>query len=754
MNIETIVSQMTLEEKAALCSGADFWHTKAIERLGVPRVLMCDGPHGLRKQEGEADHLGVNASIETVSYPTASALAASFDQDVPRLMGEALGGECQAENVAMLLGPAVNIKRSPLCGRNFEYFSEDPYLAGELAASFIKALQSNGVAACVKHYAAHNQESFCGSGNSIVDERTLREIYLPPFEAAVKKGKTRSIMCAYNAVNSTFCAENKTLLTNILREEWGFDGFVVTDWGAVKDHVKGLLAGLDLEMPGGNPSGAAKIAKAVQSGKLDEKVLDDTVRGILNFVNESLENRKPDAIIDRAKNMELAADLETECAVLLKNDHHVLPLKKSAGIAFIGEFAEKPRYQGGGSSHINVPHPVGALEAASRYQTAHGLNITYSRGYDSKAKESNIALVDEAVRAAKNAEAAVIFAGLPEAFETEGIDRKTLAMPENQNALIEAVAAVQPKTIVVLHTGSPVVLPWLDKVAAVLCVYLGGANVGTATAALLFGEANPSGKLAETWPLKLEDNPSYLNFPGVNGVAEYREGIYVGYRYYDKKGMDVLFPFGYGLSYTAFEYGNLRLDREKMSDTETLNVTCTIKNTGDRPGREAVQLYVRDLESAVPRPVRELKGFAKVFLNPGEEKELAFTLKKRSFAYYEAKIHDWYVESGEFVIELGASSRDIRLSARVEVAASAELPIVFTLNTPVGELQKTAKGRALMEQMMATYLNSGTDTSQSMGEGGNEMVQAMMREMPLGQLVSFGRITDEQLDGMIAILNG
>jgi beta-glucosidase len=582
-----------------------------------------------------------------------------------------------------------------------------------------------------------------------VDERTLHEIYLPAFEAVVKKGKTRSVMCAYNAVNGTFCAENKTLLNDILRGEWGFDGFVVTDWGAVKDRVKGLPAGLDLEMPGDNPGNTKKIVDAVRSGALDEIALDTAVRRLLNFIRDSLEKKRP-AAVDRVKNMELAGDLEKECAVLLKNSNAVLPLKKSANIAFIGEFAEHPRYQGGGSSHVNVVHPVGALEAASRG----GLNITYSRGCDLKTVETNAALVDEAVGSAKNAEAAVIFAGLPEAFETEGVDRKTLALPENQNALIEAVAAVQPNTVVVLHTGSPVVLPWIDKVAAVLCVYLGGANVGTAATALLFGGANPSGKLAETWPLKLEDNPSYLNFPGVNGVVEYREGIYVGYRYYDKKNMDVLFPFGHGLSYTAFEYNGLRFDKEKMKDSETLTVTCGVKNSGAMGGKEVIQLYVRDVESAVGRPVRELKGFSKVFLNPGEEKEVSFTLDKRAFAYYEERVHDWYVESGEFVIEIGASSRDIRLKAKVAVEASRELPIVFTRNTSIGELQKTAKGRALMEQITAASRNSVMDVSQTMGEGGDEMMQAMMREMPLGGLVSFGRITEEQLDGMIAALNG
>jgi beta-glucosidase len=747
MDIEKIMRELTLEEKSGLCSGADFSHTKAVERLNIPALMMCDGPHGLRKQESGADHLGLNTSIETVGYPTASALAASFDRDVLRRLGEALGEECQAENVAMLLGPGINIKRSPLCGRNFEYFSEDPCLAGELAAAYIEALQSKGIAACVKHYAANNQETLRMSGNSVVDERTLHEIYLPAFEAAVKKGKTRGIMCAYNAVNGTFCAENKILLTDILRKDWGFNGLVVTDWGAIKDRVTGILAGIDLEMPGGAPESAAEIVEAIQSGRLDGKALDNAVRNVINFVNDSLEKRRPNAVIDRAKNMELSADLEKECAVLLKNDKAVLPLRKSAGIAFIGEFAEKPRFQGGGSSFINVPHPVGALEAAKDLAI-----ISYTQGYDPKATEDDAALVNKAVQAAKNADTAVIFAGLP--YETEGVDRKTLALPINQNILIEAVAAAQPNTVVVLHTGAPISLPWIDKVAAVLCVHLGGANVGTATTALLFGDANPSGKLAETWPLKPEDNPSYLNFPGEDGVAVYHEGIYVGYRYYDKKRMAVLFPFGYGLSYTAFEYSDLRLEKEKITDAETLTVTCKVKNTGAVSGKEVVQLYVRDIESEVSRPVRELNGFIKVSLNPGEEKEAAFTLDKRSFAYFETKIHGWHVESGMFAVEIGASSRDIRLSAQVEVTSLTELPILFTRNTPVGFLQKTVKGRAFMEQLMATAPLNRDDALQVLGEDSTEMIQAMAREMTLGGLVIYGMMTGEQLDGAIAMLNG
>ncbi len=749
MNIEQILSQMTLEEKASLCSGRDFWHTKAVERLGVPGAMMCDGPHGLRKQVGEGDHLGINVSIETNCYPTASALANSFDREVLHTLGTALGQECQAEDVAMLLGPGLNMKRSPLCGRNFEYFSEDPYLAGELGAAYIQSLQAQGVSACVKHFAANNQETRRMSGSSQMDERTLHEIYLPAFESAVKKGKTRSIMCAYNGINGTFCSENKMLLTDILREKWGYKGFVVTDWGAVKDRVTGIQAGLDLEMPGGGGVQDDKIVEAVKSGTLPEAELDKAVRNMLQFVADYLENRKPDTKIDRAANRVLSGELAAKCAVLLKNEGNILPLKNET-VAFIGEFAMKPRYQGSGSSHINVPHAVSALEAA-------GDRVCYAQGYDIHRADNAEALLKEAVELAQKVQTAVIFAGLPDSYESEGGDRDTLAMPENQNKLIEAVAAVNPNTVVVLHGGSAMELNWLDKVKAVLYMALGGENVGTAAVNLLYGAGNPSGKLSETWPKKLSDNPSYLNFPGEDGKPVYAEGIYIGYRYYDKKEMDVLFPFGYGLSYTKFAYSGLTLDKSEMRDTDTLTVTCKVKNVGSVAGAEAVQLYVRDEESSVRRPVRELKGFDKVFLNPGEEKELHFTLDKRGFAYYETKIHDWFVESGKFFVEIGASSRDIRLSEAVTVHGTLELPVHVTRLTTIGELMQFARGRAFVEQMLAARRGNtqaaAEENNKTMGEGSDKIVQSMMFEMPLGSLMTYGVMTSDQLDGLIASLN-
>ena len=750
MNIESVLSQLTLEEKASLCSGRDFWHTKAIDRLGIPGVMMCDGPHGLRKQVGEGDHLGINVSIETTCYPTASALANSFDRTVLEKLGTALGLECQAEDVAMLLGPGLNMKRSPLCGRNFEYFSEDPYLAGELGAAYIRNLQAQGVSACVKHFAANNQETRRMSGSSQVDERTLHEIYLPAFEAAVKQGGTRSVMCAYNAINDVFCAENKMLLQEVLRDRWGFNGFVVTDWGAVKDRVKGVASGLDLEMPGGGGTQDQKIVQAVKDGTLDEALLDQAVRNMLQFVADYLENRKPDTTVDRAANSVLSGELAAQCAVLLKNEDSVLPLGEGK-TAFIGEFAAKPRFQGAGSSHINVPHPISALDAAA------GRDILYVQGYDIHREDNVAELLAEAVEAAKNVKTAVIFAGLPDSYESEGGDRDTLAMPGNQNTLIEAVAAANPNTVVVLHGGSAMDTPWLDRVKAVLYVALGGESIGTAAVKLLYGEVNPSGKLSETWPMKLEDNPSHLNFPGEEGRPIYAEGIYIGYRYYDKKKMDVRFPFGYGLSYTQFAYSDLKLDRQEMTDAETLHVTCKVKNVGSVAGAEVVQLYIRDEESYVRRPIRELKGFEKVFLAPGEERELSFALDKRSFAYYEVKIHDWFVESGRFFVEIGSSSRDIRLSEAVTVTGTAELPVHVTRLTTIGELSRFARGRAFVEQMIAARSartkKAVEDNNKTMGEGSDKIVKSMMYEMPLGSLVTYGVMSFEQLDGLIRSLN-
>lgn len=751
-DVEEVLQQMTLEEKAQMCSGRDFWRTQDMERLGIPKVMMCDGPNGLRKQIGESDALGINESIETVCYPTASAVASSFDTELMHELGGILGEECQAEHVGMLLGPGINMKRSPLCGRNFEYFSEDPYLAGKLGASYIRGLQEKGIAACVKHFACNNQETRRLSGSSEVDERTLREIYLPAFEMAVKEGGVRSVMNAYNAINGTFCAENKKLLTDILRKEWGYQGFVVTDWGAVKDRVNGLEAGVDLEMPGSTEGKTEAIVEAVEEGRLSMETLDQAVRNVLTFVKEATDNQRQTVAFDRGKAHEQSCAFEEESAVLLKNDG-ILPLSKNRKTAFIGTFAECPRYQGAGSSHINVRHAISALECLDGWESV------YAKGYNGDQEEVDEELLRQAVETAKNAEAAVIFAGLPEAYETEGCDRDSMKMPSGQNALIEAVAAAQPNTVVVLHGGSPMELPWLAQVRAVLCMYLGGSQVGRAAVDLLCGAANPSGKLAETWPLRLEDNPSFLNFPGEGAHVEYREGIYIGYRYYDKKKMEVAFPFGHGLSYTSFAYSGLELDHEQMTEKDCLRVKCRVKNTGNIFGKEVVQLYVSVPHSQVNRAVRELRGFQKIVLQPGEEKEVVFELDFRSFAYYETKISGWFVESGGIEIAVGASSRDIRLTGHVKMESSMTLPIHYTRYSTVGELlsdpEKSAKFGVLFGQREKSEeeIQQEKESDAAMGAGAEKMRQQMMMDMPLSALVSYGRISEKQLKELLEELN-
>lgn len=763
-NVEAVLQQMTLEEKAQMCSGRDFWKTQDIQRLGIPSVMMCDGPNGLRKQLGEGDHLGINESIETVCYPTASAMASSFDRKIMRELGEELGEECQAEHVGMLLGPGINMKRSPLCGRNFEYYSEDPYLAGQLAVSYIQGLQSKGVSACVKHFAANNQETRRMSGSSEVDERTLYEIYLPAFEAAVKAGKTQGLMCAYNALNGTFCAENKELLTEILRKNWGYEGFIVTDWGAVKDRVKGLEAGVDLEMPGSTEGKTEKIINAVRSDHLKEAVLDDAVRNVLRFVKTVVENQKKNVKFDREAARQKGKKFAEECAVLLKNEN-LLPLKKEQSVAFIGEFAETPRYQGAGSSHIHVKHPVSALESTE------GLQVVYARGYCTEKEltdEKEKKLLQEAIAVAQTSDVAVIFAGLPEDYETEGCDREDIRMPENQNRLIAEVAKVQKNTVVVLHGGSCITLPWRNQVQAILCMHLSGDQVGKATVELLYGDVNPSGKLAETWPLKVQDNPSYLNFPGERGKVDYREGSYIGYRYYDKKSMDVQFPFGYGLSYTTFAYSDLKLSHNVMTEKDQITVSCKVKNTGDRFGKEIVQLYTSVRGSAVRRAVRELKGFEKIALEPGEEKEVFFVLDAKAFAYYEDQIHGWFVESGEAVVEIGASSRDIRLSATLKIDPGMELPVEVTGTTTIGEVMKCKKGRVFIQNLMAqmgmggqgatedcqgNQMGQNKEVDDAMGAGGEKMRQQMMFDMPLNALVTYGVMSDDVLNNIITDLN-
>lgn len=752
-DVKGIIREMTLEEKAGMCSGKDFWHLKGVERLGIPEVMVSDGPHGLRKQAAEADHLGLNESIKAVCFPTACATACSFDRDLLEEMGERIGDECQAEDLSVILGPAVNIKRSPLCGRNFEYFSEDPYLASQMAAAHIKGVQSKNVGTSIKHFAANNQEHRRMSCSSEVDERTLREIYLAAFETAIKEAKPDTVMCSYNRINGEFASENHWLLTEVLRDEWGFDGYVMSDWGAVNDRVKGLKAGLELEMPASGGTTDKEIVEAVKNGELDEAVLDRAVERILNIVFKFADNRQ-EGKFDKEEDHKLAAKIEAESMVLLKNEG-VLPLPtQGKKIAFIGKFAEAPRFQGGGSSHINSFKITGALEAVKEVA-----QVTYAQGYDIKEDVIDQDMLNQAVETAKEADVAVVFAGLPDAFESEGYDRSHMRMPQCQNTLISEIAKVQENVVVVLHNGSPVEMPWADEVKGILEAYLGGQAVGQAEVDVLFGMANPCGKLAETIPYKLADNPSYLNFPGDGQTVEYNEGVFVGYRYYDTKEMPVRYPFGYGLSYTTFEYSDLQLSADRIKDTDTLKVTLKVKNTGDRAGKEIVQLYVADKTGAACRPVKELKNFVKVELQPQEEKTVEMELDKRSFAWYNTQIHDWYAASGEYEILAAASSRDIRLKKTVYVESTTELPIHVHMNTTIGELLENPRTKAVIEGMTDSLIehmggSSGDEEEESAASEAisKEMSLKMMENSPLRTLRSFMGMSTGEIQELIVKL--
>lgn len=747
-DVKKIISEMTLEEKAGMCSGKDFWHLKGAERLEIPAVMVSDGPHGLRKQAEEADHLGLNESIKAVCFPTACATACSFDRDLLEEMGERIGDECQAENLSVILGPAVNIKRSPLCGRNFEYFSEDPYLASQMAAAHIKGVQSKNVGTSIKHFAANNQEHRRMSCSSEIDERTLREIYLAAFETAIKEAKPDTVMCSYNRINGEFASENHWLLTEVLRDEWGFEGYVMSDWGAVNDRVKGLKAGLELEMPGSGGNTDKEIVEAVKNGELEESVLDRAVERILNIVFKFTDNRQ-EGKFDLEEDHKLAAKIAGESMVLLKNEG-VLPIPvQGKKIAFIGKFAETPRFQGGGSSHINSFKITSALEAVKDVA-----QVTYAQGYDVKEDVIDQVMLDQAVEVAKEADVAVIFAGLPDAFESEGYDRSHMRMPDCQNTLISEIAKVQENVVVVLHNGSPVEMPWADQVKGILEAYLGGQAVGQAEVDILFGKVNPSGKLAETIPYKLSDNPSYLNFPGDGQKVEYKEGVFVGYRYYDTKEMPVRYPFGYGLSYTTFEYKDLQLSADKIKDTDKLKVRLKVKNTGNRAGKEIVQLYVADKTGAASRPVKELRNFVKVELQPQEEKTVEMELDKRSFAWYNTEIHDWYAASGEYEILAAASSRDIRLKKTVYVESTRELPMHIHMNTTIGELLENPKTKAVIEGMTDSLIQHMGGSSEEENSAASEAITKemslkMMENSPLRSLRSFMGMRTEEIQELI-----
>jgi beta-glucosidase len=733
-DVERVLAELTLEEKAALTSGSDFWHTDGVERLGVPRVMVTDGPHGLRKQAESADHLGIGNSVPATCFPPAAALASTWDPELLTRVGRALGRETRGNEVAVLLGPGVNMKRSPLCGRNFEYFSEDPALAGDLGAALVSGIQSQGVGTSLKHFAANNQETDRMRVSADVDERTLREIYLPAFERVVKQAQPWTVMCSYNRVNGTYASQDHWLLTEVLRDEWGFEGLVVSDWGAVVDRVAAVAAGLDLEMPATGGRTDALVVDAVNSGVLDEAVLDVAVRRVLTLIAKAQPALAEPGTIDVDAHHALAREAAADGSVLLKNaavdGTPVLPLSSEAAAAtvVIGEFARTPRYQGAGSSQVN---PTRLDDALTALRDATGADLPFAAGFSVAGVEGSqdaddAALLAEAVDAARGAGTVLLFLGLPAPDESEGYDRTRMGLPANQVAVLQAVAEVNPRVVVVLANGSAVTVEWQDSVAAVLETWLGGQAGGSAVADLLLGVRNPSGRLAETIPHRVEDTPAFGNFPGDNGHVRYGEGVLIGYRWYDTRLVDVAYPFGHGLSYTTFDYSGAAAAVSGEGASSSVEVTVTVTNTGPVAGAETVQVYVGDPDAAVLRPTRELKAFRKVALEPGESRTLTFTLDARDLSYWHPTLRRWVVGGGRTVVEVGASSRDIRGTVEVAVAGEplwGELSGDSTVNEwlahPVGrEVLGTGFGEATA-QLDATML-------------------AMMGDMPMRVAAGFG----------------
>ncbi len=780
-----LISQMTLKEKASLCSGKDFWHLKSIERLGLPEIMVCDGPHGLRKQNAENKKVGIGNSYPATCFPTAVTTACSWDRDLIYKMGQALAEECLQHGVSVLLGPGVNMKRSPLCGRNFEYFSEDPELAGEMGAAFIAGVQSKGIGTSLKHFAGNSQEMKRMTSNSIIDERALREIYLRAFEKTVKKSQPWTVMNAYNLLNGTYCSENDWLQNKVLRDEWGFKGAVVSDWGAVNDRVAGLNAGNDLEMPSSGGVNDAKIVEAVKCGVIDETTLDERVDKLIDIILKGAANKKPGYKFDVKAHNLLSRQIAEQSMVLLKNDGNILPLKRVEGeyVAVIGAFAENPRYQGAGSSIINPT----MIDSGRRAFNNSPISVKFADGYDRSGKRKNEdAYITEACNLAKNASKAVVFIGLTDDYESEGFDRSTMKLPDGHNRLVEAVSRVNDNVIVVLEGGSPVEMPWADDVKAILNAYLGGQSVAPAIVDVLTGKANPCGKLAETYPVCLKDTPTSFRYPDSKEDVQYRESIFIGYRYYDKVERNVRFPFGFGLSYTSFEYSDIKLKKKNLAKGEGAKVTFTIKNTGDVAGSEIAQVYVAKPESKIFRAPKELKGFVKIHLDPGEEKKVTVELDDRAFAFWNTATEDWCVESGEYKILVGASSRDIRLEAAAKMKSEDDETIV-DLRESAGVYFDGDPARAREDDFKVIYggefklapeitsdsLNNSIERSKDKGLAkfiyntvdlamkpkggvGSSMITNTIMQTPIRNYVSMsnGLFTEDMADGLLKVFEG
>ncbi|MDR1271984.1 MAG: glycoside hydrolase family 3 C-terminal domain-containing protein [Clostridiales Family XIII bacterium] len=739
-----LVAEMTTAEKANLVSGRGMWETRGCDRLGLKKADVSDGPHGVRKQL-DYDTISIDKSVTTVCFPTGSCISGSWDTQALAEMGEALGKNAKLHDISMLLGPGTNIKRSPLCGRNFEYFSEDPHLSGELASAYIKGVQSTGVSACVKHFAGNNQETRRLTVDALIDERTLREIYLPAFEKAVQSGNVDAVMSAYNTLNGASCSQNRRLLTEILREEWGFDGMVVSDWGAVTDDVKSVSAGNDLKMPGfeGDPG---KIEEAANSGELPAEALDRAAECVVSFLLRAAETKEKDENADdKAEDFEtnhtLARRLAGESMALLKNSG-VLPLRKGGKLLMVGEYAKEPHFQGGGSSHVNPYRVDSTLEIFAE----NGWETAFVPDFEDTAS---------ALEAAASCDAVLVFVGAPESEESEGFDRETLDLPEAQNKMIFALGEADAPVVVVLFEGGAVTMPWIASVDAVLAAFFPGEAGGGAVYDILTGAVNPSGKLAESFAKKLSDTPSYLFFPGEGDVSNYGESLFVGYRYYDKKDIEPLFPFGHGLSYTDFSYGPARMEKQSYLDDEQIDVAVDIRNTGEFAGKEIVQLYVKPdaATSAKGRisPVKELKAFAKVELAAGESKEVRFTLGFRDFAFYDALVGDWRVNTGKYQVLIGASSADVRSEEEIEVVSTRIEKKVFTRDSLLGEIYEDEDGRVLLEKLIET-VNAGMSGKNGDKPGDDEAYNKMMMTMPLKTFILLG-IPAESVDGILDALN-
>lgn len=749
-NFEPTIQQMTLEEECSMLSGESFWYTQSIPHLGIEHMMLTDGPAGLRKQMEKADHLGQNPSVPSTCFPSEAALASSWNPSLLQKVGRGLGEECRAQDVAVVLGPGVNIKRSPLCGRNFEYFSEDPYLSSHMAAAYIQGIQSAGVGACVKHFAANNQETHRLTTNVEADERTLREIYLESFRYAVANGNPWMVMCAYNCLNGTFASESDFLLRKILREEWGYQGVTVTDWGGVNDRVKSLAVGLDLEMPDSGGVFDRKVKEAVEKGILKKEYIDASVTRILQLLSKYRAVKTERAEFSAEKNHAFAVKAGGECVILLKNENRILPLAKTDKIAVIGEFAVKPRFQGGGSSHTNPTKITNAKSEIERFCP----DAAYAVGFRVDDRESNPELLREALEIADGCDKVVVFAGLSEKYETEGIDRTSLDLPGAQNTLIEILARKKKNVIVVLSNGAPVLMPWKEQVQGILEGYLLGQASGEILANILFGKSNPSGKLAETFPNRLEDTPCYLDFPGHQGAVQYRENIFVGYRCYDTRKIAPLFEFGYGLSYTDFEYSELTIDQANITDQDTITVQVRVKNTGAVAGGEVVQLYVHDRQTKVQRPEQELKGFEKVFLEPGEEKVVCFILDGRSFSYYDVTQSAWLVQSGEFDLLVGQSSRRILCKGTLVVHSTFRPRQKFHRNTSFGEIYEFPPTHEYAKKLIE-YFEKESGIDFNLGDNIEDFAMTVISDFPLKTLVTFtkGRFSEQDLEQALQKLN-